>query len=245
VSYPVTCGDLVRRVRQRACLEMQSGAITFGPQFMPDSEVVDNLNTSISAWYDMVLDSTYAGQYVRAPWPITTTANVSLYPLAPNFYRLISIDCFVPGSTLPITAQPYQEEQRNQWASQLLSGWLPGIAISYMQQGTNLCFKPLPNGTYNVTVNYFPTPPTLNSPSSSIDSVAGWEEWMVLKAAIKCLLKDGQIDMIQVLSGLLAEETDRIKSAAPNRDQGAPERLHVTRGLEWSDADQGDFFGGF
>lgn len=209
---------------------------------MPDSEVIDNINTSISPWYDMVLGSTFAGQFVRAPWNITTSQGVSVYANAPNFYRSISVDAYLTGSTIPVDCDPYQEEQRNIWAQLLFTGWVYGQPIMYQIQGTNLSFRPFPQGNVQITVNYYPTPPVLMSGNDTLDSVAGWEEYVVLDAAIKCALKDGQLDIVQTLEGLKQEQEQRILAAAPNRDQGAPERHHVTRGLDWSD-DDGSWMG--
>lgn len=237
MPYPVSCGDLVRRVRQRTGLETTSGTITFGPQAFPDAEVIDALNVSITDWYDLVLGSTFAGQFARAPWNITTTQGVSVYPNAPNFYRAISVDGYLNGSQTPINVDPYQEPQRNVWAGLLFTGWAYGAAVMYMLQGQNISFRPFPQGSITVTVNYFPTPPVLGDTESTIDSVAGWEEYFVLDAGIKLALKDGQYDLVQLLQGLKEEQKQRILAAAPNRDQGAPERITVTRGIEWSDSD--------
>ena len=221
--YPVSCGDLVRRVRQRACLETTSGTVTFGPSFMPDSEVIDNLNTSIASWYDMVLDSTFAGNFIRAPWIIAMSAAIDTYPLAPNFYRLISVDVYNGSTGVKRSAVPYNEEQRNQFNSLSAMGGVSGDAFGFMIQGTSICFRPIPISASTAQTNYYPTAPVLSSADDNLDSIGGWEEWPVLDAAIKCALKDGQYDLVQVLTGMKAEQTARIKSAAPNRDQGDPE----------------------
>ena len=235
--YPVALGDLVRRVRQRACLEVTAGVVTVGPSFMPDAEVIDNINTSISPWYDMVLDSTFAGNFIRAPWVITTQNAVDTYALAPNFYRLISVDVYAGSNGVKRSAVPYNEEQRNLFNSLSAMGGVSGDVFGFMLQGTNIVFRPIPVSATTAQINYYPTPPTLSKPDDYFDSIGGWEEWVVLDAAIKCCLKDGQLETIGVLSSMKADQTARIKSAAPNRDQGDPERFHMTRGLEWADTD--------
>ena len=232
--YPVPCGDLVRRVRRRANLEITAGTVTFGPSFMPDSEVIDNLNVSIGKWWDLVMGSTFAGQFSRAPWNITTTQGQSVYLLAPNTGRIISVDCFIVGNITPVSAWPYQEEQRNLWGNLTFTGWVYGQPILYQLQGQSICFRPIPQGAQNVTINYIPTAPIL-SDGDSLDSINAWEEFVVLDAAIMCALKDGQLDIVQTLTAMREEERQRILAAAPNRNQGAPEQIHVTRGLDWSE----------
>lgn len=240
--YPVTCGDLVRRARRRANLETTSGVVTFGPDFMPDGEVIDNLNVAIGKWWDLVMGSTFAGQFARNPWSITTVQGQATYGLAPNFARQISVDAYIVGNITPISANPYQEEQRNLWGNLTFTGWVYGQPILYQIQGQSITFRPIPQGAQTVTVNYIPTAPVLNSSEDQFDSVNAWEEFIVLDAAIKMALKDGQFDLVQTLQGLKEEERQRILAAAPQRDQGAPEQIHNTRGLDWSEAD--DFGGG-
>lgn len=243
--YPVTCGDLVRRVRQRACLETTSGTVTFGPSFMPDTEVIDNVNTSIGKWWDLVQGTTFAGQFNRNPWNITTVQGQSLYSLAPNFARQLSVDAYIVGNLTPISASPYQEENRNLWGNLTFTGWVYGQPILYQIQGQNISFRPFPQGSQTVTVNYIATAPTVSSSDDCFDSINAWEEFIVLDAAIKCALKDGQLDLIQTLQGLKEEERQRILAAAPMRDQGSPEQIHQTRPLEWSEGDEEGYGGGF
>jgi hypothetical protein len=209
------------RVRRRANLE---GAI----QFITDPEVIDNINVAIAAWWDLVTLTTFQGQISRQTWSITTSSNVSAYALAPNTARVISVDAFISGNTYVITAMPYQEEQRNMFKLLPFVGWSFGAVQSvwYQIQGTNINFLPTPTANYNLVVNYEATSPVLSQPSDVLNSVNGWEEYVVLKAAILCLIKEGNKEMIAQLRPWLQDEEDRIKACAGQMDVNASEGVH-------------------
>jgi hypothetical protein len=220
VSYPVTLSTLIQRVRQRSNLE---GAVAF----LPDSEVIDNLNLSLADWYDLVVGSTWGGTYYRVPWPITTQGNVSSYPLAPNCYDVISVDCLLTGNQT-ISAQRYQEENRNIFKQLPLVGWMWNQPCFYQLQGQNINFMPMPQSAFSVTVNYIPTAPVLSNYSDTLDSINGWEEYIVLDSAVKCLIKYGRADIIPMLEVRRQEQKARIVAAAPKRDLNQSEGVHET-----------------
>lgn len=71
------------------------------------------------------------------------------------------------------------------------------------------------------------------------DGINGWEEFIILDAAIKCLIKDQAIDP----SPLIAErdrELQRIRTDVSTRDQGEPhyvvdtDNLHADEERLWA-----------
>jgi hypothetical protein len=123
---------------------------------------------------------------------------------------------------------PYQEEQRNMFKLLPFVGWSFGAVQSvwYQIQGTNINFLPTPTAGYNVTVNYVPTAPILSAPYDTLNSVNGWEEYVVLDAAMKCLIKTGNTEMLAALQPYLAREQMRIEQAAALQDMNASEGVH-------------------
>jgi hypothetical protein len=231
VAYGVTLGTLIQRVRQRANLEGSQA-------FIPDSEVIDNLNQSIADWYDMVRLSTFGGQYFRVQYPFTTTANRDAYPLPLNMASEISVDAIISGAQTKFDVRRFQEEDRNIFNLVPLVGWIWNQPIWYQLWGPNIVFRPIPDGSYSVTLNYVPTAPVLNDPANdSLDSINGWEEWIVLDSAVKCLIKDGQLDIIPLLEARRQEQAVRIQAAAPQRSMNASEGVHETRrwGSSWDE----------
>lgn len=224
MATPVSLGTMVLRARRRANLE---GAL----QFIPDEEATDYINTAIASWWDLVALTTFAGQIARIPWPISTVTGQGVYPLAPNHLRIISVDANVNGNSYAISALPYQEEQRNVFKLAPYVGWtFNGLSsVWYQLQGTNISFLPTPPGSYSITVNYFPTAPRLTDMlQSELNSINGWEEYIVLQAARRMLIKDGQLDMAAALMPLIAEESDRIKACAAQADLNGAEGVHET-----------------
>lgn len=227
MATPVSLAQLLLRVRQRSNLE---GSGNSSAPFLPDSEVIDNINVAIAAWYDLVRLTTFGGQIARSAWPIVTVQNQSLYPLAGNTASIISVDANISGNSYAINAASYQEEQRNIFKLLPYVGWSFGAvqSVFYQIQGTNINFLPTPTANYNVTVNYVPTAPVLSSPNDLLNSQNGWEEYIVLAAAQKCALKDGQYDLVNVLGQMKQAEEERIKWAAAQVDMNAQEGVHET-----------------
>lgn len=231
MAYLVTLATLSERALQRSNLEG-------GSPFIKPFELTDLINGSIAKWVDEVRGTTWNGTYARSPHVFSTVANLAKYPLPQDFLSLLSVDVAIANGQPVISAQSYQEEQRNASRSfPLLGGWGIAQPIYYQVQGTDIAFIPVPQGAYSVTVNYVPTAPVLSDPDDSIDAINGWEEFIVLDAAIKCLLKAGENDSIPQLNARLGEERERIRSMAPRRDMQTAERVHVIEnaGCGWED----------
>ena len=235
MSYTVTLGTLLARVRQRSNLE---GTGVGG--FLPDSELIDYVNASIASWYDLVRGSTWGGQYFRGTWNLTTAPNVSSYALPVNCASVISVDGQLAPSLTPISCLAYQEEQRNWFRLLQLYGWFVNQAVWYQLQGGNINFAPVPQSAFAITINYVPTAPVLSQfQNDTLDSINGWDEWIVLDAAIKCLVKDGQLDIIQELKAERELERARIAAMAPQRDLNQSEGVHETG--RWTGYDSDDY----
>lgn len=230
MAYPVSLTTLSERVLQRSNLE---GAATF----IKPQELTDLINGSIAEWVDEVRGTTWNGTYTRQPYKLTTSSSKQTYPLPQDFLTLLSVDVALSGGTV-IAARPYQEEERNAFRNYpLLSAWSTAAPIFYQVQATDISFIPIPQGAYAVTVNYVPTAPILADPDDSIDSVNGWEEFIVLDAAIKCLIKAGEAETIPILGQRLEQQRTRIRSLAPRRDQMGAERVHVIQNAGFDDWD--------
>ena len=231
MSYPVTLELLMLKARQRSNLEGSEGFIT-------DPELISELNTSIADWWDLVRATTWNGQQFRRRYNFVTTASSvpnpyvspppgSFYPLPGNFLHLISCDIAI-SSSLVITAQAFQEENRNIFKYYPIGAWIWNQPIYYQLQEGNIVFIPGPIGQFNVQVNYCPTAPQLNRPTDTLDSINSWEEYIVLDTAIKMLIKDGQTDIIPLLMQQKEEQKARIKALVPKRDMQTAEMIHET-----------------
>lgn len=229
MSYNVTLTELIERVRQRTNLE--------GAQaFVTDWEVTGLINVAYAEWLDEVRGTTWVGQYTRSSYSFTTTSGQQLYQLPPDFMSLISLDIAFANGSPVISARAYQEEERNRFRQYpLLYGWTVSSPIFYQLQQGNLSFIPVPNGAFQCQLNYVPVAPRLAGPEDTIDSINGWEEFIVLHAAIRVATKDGQMDLIPVLAGQLEQQRERIRAMAPRRDQQTAERVHMIENADFDD----------
>jgi hypothetical protein len=225
--YAVTLASLIQSVRQRSNLE---GATAF----IPDTEIIDYVNKGLSKWYDLVVGSTWGGQYYRTAWPITTASGVASYGLPQNMKAVISVDVLLSGG-IQCNAYAYQEEQRNWFKLAQLFGWTYNQPVYYQLQGANIVFAPVPQGAFAATVNYVPVAPILSNSTDTLDSIDGWEEFIILDAAIKCALKEAELDVIGELRSSKTEEEARIRANAPQRDMNQTEAVHETGRWGWED----------
>ena len=206
--------------------------------FVTDAEVNEYINYGLEQLYDKLIAA--RGQnYYRSFQTIVTTANVSAYALAADFYQLISVDWQVSGggSPLYISAKPYTEAERNRY--RWYPGWYFNRPIYYQLQGGNLNFIPTPAGANTILINYVPTFSRLVGDSDTFDGVSGWEEWAIWAAVCDMLAKE-ESDTSLAMAKMAALEA-RITNLAADRDAGdAPRVQDVYEGAGWGGTD-GEF----
>ena len=230
--YKVTLRQLMTRARQRANDNTS--------QFATDAELADMCSQSYAEFYDLVRGSTFGGQYYRSVENITMVAGTASYALPADFCSVISVDCFISGSgndSMVRSAMRFQEEQRNMFRFWPTGGWTQVTPIYYDLQGPNIAFIPLPQAAHIVGLNYVPTAKVLvSADGDSIDSINGWDEWIVLDVAIKLLQKANKAERIGQLMPYLQRQEMRIAAAAPQRDLMGTERVHEIAGYDdWED----------
>lgn len=238
MAYPVSLPTLITRVTQVGNWE---SSVSGGLPFLNNVELTDKINQSIAKWYDMVRLTTWGGQYYRKTVTFNTVSSQSFYDFnavgMSDFLDMISVDVYAggPGAS-KITCRPYPEELRNIYQAYpvgLLLTWpsfyqLQGNGSATTPTttgGPGMNFIPSPPGAYQIGCNYTPVAPILSA-SQTIDSINGWDEWIVIDAAIKCAIKDRLFDLVGILQGRLADEASRILGAAAQRDRGGAEVVH-------------------
>jgi len=121
-------------------------------------------------------------------------------------------------------------------------GWSAGSTdstnVRHRMQGRQVRFTPTPIAVHTVTVHYVPTAVAweegygsaddaeideMSADTDYIDSRFGWEEWVVIKAAIK--VKTDQEEDITALKNELDELWQDIENTAGNRVTGSPEKI--------------------
>ena len=240
MSYQVSRLQISDRVRARLNIE---GA----RRLVNDVELTDHTNVVLAAWYDLVLQSVWGGEYFHSEKDWTLTSGQSTVTLPDDWYRPILITA--DAGQGPFNVWPYQsEEQAALSQSPNSSYYQPYLdrfpRLSYHRKGQILKLLPVPQ-TPSLTLHaeYYPTAPLLYSPEDNFDSINGYEEWVVLGVCLRVLPKTGPAEMVPLLQSLQQEERTRILENAERVNDRAP-RVRILD--DYSDyAPDGGFGGGW
>lgn len=117
--------------------------------------------------------------------------------LPTDFYHLHGIDITLGGTTVSMT--DFMSSERNMYRD--APTWLTsngvGIPAYYQLSGYNAAgsqiVRVLPgaNAAYACVIWYLPIATELSGDSDTFDGLAGYEEWVVYRAAMDSLVKDG------------------------------------------------------
>lgn len=88
-----------------------------------------------------------------------------------------------------------------------------GVAQSYRVVGRSLELNPITSGE-TIEVKYVPVPGDMVADADQLDGVLGWEEYVVLYAAVKFLQKEGSHKAAMALQADMRELLERIKVEA-------------------------------
>jgi hypothetical protein len=252
MSAPVTLGGMLTSIQRRANIENQTGFVTV-------PELREYVNEYAAELWDLLIEAR-SQEHARKAWRFNCSNAVSAYPLAPDFYQLVSVDIEIAPNQ-PIALRPYMEEERNAfrqfpyWNALLLS--LPSyyrILGARTMGGTgvvavdekNINLIPTPQAAYPVTVNYYPTFPPFNTAgltvgagiddASIFNGVNGWENYIIWGAVRNC--KHKLKEDPDLAERRFAELKERIVALASQNDAGTPDRVHDTQ----TDYDTGWWF---
>jgi hypothetical protein len=202
----VTLASLITQTRQRADIE--------GSQVVTDSELTGYINSSIKELYD-ILVSTYEDYYLSETTATVTTGDSITLPT--DFYKLRGLD-YAEGSVY-YQVLPFKFNQRNQQNVELFSA-TPAVKSRYRVQGSVIKLVPATAAAGTYRVWYIPRATELSLTTDTFDGINGWEEFVIVDAAIKCMVK--QELGTQELEKQKRDLIRRIEAMAPNRDADAP-----------------------
>lgn len=215
-----TLTELLADVRKAA--DREGAATRF-----PDSEVTRYINQAIQEfnlelnvgdnWWNL---SSSTG---------TTVADTDTSTLPSDAVQVYGVDINDGGFTYALT--PYEFMERADDEHLFITGASnTGRPSQFRVDGSALYFLPTPGAAYSYTVWYLAAPTDLSTGADTFDGVAGWEEWITLRAAMKVLRKDNDQDHYSLLSSELAEQTEHIRFHAAMRNRTASARRVDTRG---------------
>lgn len=219
-----TLSNLRSDVRQRADMENTT--------FVTDAEVTEYINQSIADLRDLLIEHQGPEHFMSSSTAITTASGTASYALPADFYEMVAVRVDVGGPS-KLVALPYSIDEHDVDTSAGDWGWhrTSEGRIRYRIVGDNIYFYPIPNGAYPVKIWYLPAATRLVQPADEFDGYNGFEEWVILDAAIKCLIKE-ESD-ISALLALRERQEQRIARAAGRRDQGGPSKIRDTSQGRW------------
>ena len=219
----VTLLDLRTRVRQRANMENST--------FVTDSEVSSLVNEGIAGLYNLLVQAR-GQEYYAANTSIATVANQSVYDLPAEFYQLLDITALISSETYKLKRYQMADIAALSHPGVTSPSTLPKYRIrGEFNTTTNvvhLQILPIPDQVYTISVYYVPAPVLLSADSDTCDGIAGFEEWVVLDAAIRCLQKE-ESD-VSFLAAEREKVEARIRNLRDDRDAGDAPRVQDVRG---------------
>lgn len=209
MSRTVTLLELRTQVRQRCDM--------VGSNFVSDDELTGYINASISELYDLLLLN-FGEDYYTNPTPLSLAivAGTDSYSLESSTYKIAGIDIQVGGLWVSLKRYTMGARNRAQEASTLKDA-------RYRLIGTKLRFTPSPTAAHTCRVWEVPAPTKLVDDDDTFDGIAGWEEYVIVDSAIKCLAKE-ESD-VRVLAAAKAAQVERVTRASKNRDIGEPDEI--------------------
>jgi hypothetical protein len=214
-----TLAQLRSRVRQRADMETS--------QFVTDSEINGLINASIAELYDVIAQK-YGNDYFAVSTQFTLANGAQSQALPADFYKLLGVDSRLDQNAWQ-TVNRFEFSERNLRDSQLLRIPAGNPEFRYKLFGNEIRFDVPMSQSTEIRVWYVPFPVQLVADVDTFDGYNGWEEYVVVDAAIKCLEKE-ESDTRDLQLRKQQLET-RIESAAGNRDAQNPARIVDTRAI--------------
>lgn len=214
--------------------------------FVTMAEWNSYINYGARRLYDL-LTSAYGDEYYLKSYAIPMVTGQDTYSLPSDFLRERAVDVAVGGKNINATRFLFKDRNKYNWAN--ISWGAIGCTPLYTLQGPNIKFMPAPNiSGAGVTLWYIPTlqkttdggttwtSGSLSADTDQIDGVNGYEELVVLEAAIRGKAKEDTdpSTLISQRNEVLAWVQDSCR----NRNAGDPMFVGDVQ-------DNGGFFTGF
>lgn len=169
--------------------------------FVSTAEWTNYINGSYQELYGLLVQA-FSDYYVATPFSFVTDGISNLFPLptSPAMFKLLGVDLQVQASSLWLTLKPFTFQDRNRFG---------------------LVNSPVPMAGQTVRLWYVPVlTPLSNDADLTVDILNGWEEYIILDAAMKAMAKE-ESD-VSVLMARKQAIIARLNAETENRDAGNP-----------------------
>lgn len=246
-SYPASIVPCLPGQINLGMLRYQSQlrADKLNSEFLTLDEWNININKSAFELFDILTTKYGEDFFVASPYTISTTGaknyalpdGSSAFAVGnvtpPAVYKMIGVDCGVAvGNNAWVTLPRYNWIDRNRFVyPQLQANALGVFNLSYRQMGNQLYFIPNPAAGQFIQIWYVPIMTMMLQDTDMLGfSISGWDEYVVVDAAIKALIKEESFEQANELKADKAALLERIETTAANRDVGQPNTVSDTRG---------------
>lgn len=197
-------------------------------KFISEPELKQYVNNSIKELYDLLV-ATFSDYYIANPLEFTLAGTQDGYSLPTDFYKLRGLDKSIDGASsesswYSIDSFNFAERNRYNYTNAIVNAF---PLVKYRVFGGQVKIIPPQNAAGLYRMWYIPRAPDLVADGDEFDGINGWEDYVVVDAAIKMLQK--QEDDVGVLMAQKQQLKERIEAMAASRDAGAPETITDAR----------------
>lgn len=210
-----TVAELITRIRERSNTERSN--------FVTDDEIIRYIDQAYTKLYDLIV-SKFENYYI-AEHSFTTDGVNQFYDLPADFYKLVGIDQLQNTSGSgdnALTVRPFNFNERNRY-NNILFAVTAAAFYRYLIQGSKIKILPQPSVGITFKLWHIPAPAKITTSAQVIDGIAGWEEVVILTAAVQIMNKQ-ELDS-SALKREQLEAMDRVITMATERDAALPERV--------------------
>lgn len=221
MSNDVTLSDMRTRIRRRADMENTS--------FVSDAELKDWINDSLSELYDILISKDE--DFYLSEYNFSTVADTQDYDLPNDFYKLRAVSNVESTGEYDIPKFNLRERSRFQNAAydgSILSSW-----FRYRLMGNNIRLSPTPDAAKDIRLYYVPKVTLLTDDTDTFDYGVqpGWQEFIEIDVAIKCLEKEESDTSVLMQRKLMI--ANRIENMAAGRDSNYPAKIIDVTVPDW------------
>lgn len=184
MARTVTLGDLATRVRYEADL--------VNNQFVTDTMLYQFISDSYTLLYNKLLRAD-PERYMREQFP--TLDSEGEFEADSDYYGTINLDWSENSNDgVYVNVPRAWGVENNRYDHDITNSGVPSAWHPIYNTATPNTPKfrvlPKPDARYQIRHKYTVAPAVLSTSTDTIDGIAGWEEYIVIDAAIKCRIRE-------------------------------------------------------